>query len=168
MLIQKLRTFDVNPWESKLVNIRKALQAKYNQEVSISSLKSFTFDKGNSKLGDSLVNFIYSLAKTGITNSSTGTKVSDYVLAEAYRASEWKKKSLITLKGSKGLLADKVEALILFFWVFEIFTIEDLTNELIKHLDEELLHHNKEEEKNAIIAFCSLLDLLLKKVLVLI
>jgi hypothetical protein len=146
-----------------LVNIRKALQAKYNQRVSISSLKSFTFDKGNSKLGDSLVNFIYSLAKTGITNSSTGTKVSDYVLAEAYRASEWKKKPMITLKGSKGLLADKVEALILFFWVFELFTIEDLTTVLMKHLDEELLHHTKEEEQCAIVAFCSLLNSLLEK-----
>ena len=163
--MKKYRIFDSNPWGSKVAYIRELLRTKNDEEISISSLKAFTFNKGNAKLGDSLVNFIYSLAKTGIINSSTGAKVSDYVLSEAYRASKWKKESVILLKGNKGLLADKVEALILYFWVFELFTIEELIKELMKHMNEELLHHPKEEEKSAIAAFCSLLDLLLNKFL---
>ncbi|MHA2175944.1 MAG: ribonuclease III family protein [Candidatus Hodarchaeales archaeon] len=145
--------------------VREALQAKNHHKISISSLKSFTLHKGNSKLGDSLVNFIYSLAKTRVLNSSTGTKVSDYILSEAYKASKWKKKALINLRGNKGQLADKVEALILYFWIFELFTIDDFVTKLMENLDNTQLHHSKEEEKNAIVAFSSLLDLLLAKFL---
>ena len=142
---------------------RKQLKTQIKEEVSWESLQSFIAIKGNSKLGDSLVNFIYSLAKSGVSNAPTGTKVSDFILSKAYRSSKWGKNSKILLKGDKGRLADQVEALILYFWVYELMTIDEFTSSLMDHLDHEQLHHPREEEKVAINAFQALLNKLIIK-----
>jgi len=97
--------------------IQEQMKISLDEEDNQIILRDFVFSKGNAKLGDSLVNFIYSLAKSGVTESPTGTKVSDSILAKAYRISLWTKTNYLRLKGKKGQLADQVEALILFFWI---------------------------------------------------
>ena len=143
--------------------IRKQLRKQIKGEVSWKTLQSFIAEKGNSKLGDSLVNFIYSLAKSGVSNTPTGTKVSDLILSKAYRSSKWDKNKDLKLKGDKGRLADQVESLILFFWVYDLVTLDECIYSLMNHLDHTKLHHPREEEKSALNAFQALLNDLFMK-----
>ena len=138
--------------------IRKQLRSKIGGKNPQDSLLTFILTKGNSKLGDALVNFIYSLAKSGVSSQATGTKVSDYVLATAYRSSLWGKNEILRLKGKKGYLADYVESLVLYFWVFELVSLEEMVEYLIKNLNPEKLHHSREEEQIAVLSFKNLLN----------
>jgi len=138
--------------------IRKQLRSQNDEQNPQNSLLTFIIKKGSSKLGDALVNFIYSLAKTGVSAEATGTKVSDYILATAYRSSLWGKNEILTLKGKKGYLADHVESLLLYFWVFELVSLEEMVEYLMKNLDPEKLHHPREEEQIAVLSFKDLLD----------
>ena len=135
--------------------LKTTLEGGDNQKI----LRDFIFNKGNAKLGDSLVNFLYSLAKSGVSHSTTGTKVSDLILANAYRSSSWTKSDDLQLKGKKGQLADQVEALVLFFWIQRLISIDKFVATLMEVLNPDQLHHPREEEETAIIAFKSLLDL---------
>ena len=135
--------------------LKISLEGDDNQKI----LRDFLFNKGNAKLGDSLVNFIYSLAKSGVTKSPTGTKVSDAILAKAYRSSLWMKTDYLKLKGKKGQLADQVEALVLFFWIHKLISIDNFVSVLMENLIPSKLHHPREEEETAIVAFKSILNL---------
>ena len=142
---------------------RKQLRFQIDEKKSQDSLLTFILTKGNSKLGDALVNFIYSLAKSAVSTQVTGTKVSDFILATAYRSSLWMNNDIIKLKGKKGYLADHVEALILYFWVFEFITLEEMVKHLIKDLKPEKLNHPREEEQIAVLSFKNLLNELKQK-----
>ena len=133
---------------------RKQLRFQIDEKKPQDSLLAFILTKGNSKLGDALVNFIYSLAKSAVSTQVTGTKVSDFILATAYRSSLWMNNDILKLKGKKGYLADHVEALILYFWVFEFVTLKP-----------EKLHHPREEEQIAVLSFKNLLNELKQKFL---
>ncbi len=135
--------------------LKTTFQGKDAQKI----IRDFIFTKGNAKLGDSLVNFIYSLAKSGITESSTGTKVSDQILALAFRSSQWTKGDYLKLKGNKGQLADQVEALILFFWIQELISIDDYVKCLMQNLNPKKLQHPREEKETAIQGFIGVLNL---------
>ncbi len=121
-------------------------------------LSIFINSKGNAKLGDALVNLIYSIAKTLVTTDPTGVKVSDSILAEAYRESLWPKASIVIIKGNKGRVADAIEALILYFWVHENVSLNNLVIPIKEKLDEKYLHHPREEHKTAVKSFKNLLD----------
>jgi len=138
--------------------IRKHLRNQFEEKNPEKSLLAFIVTKGNSKLGDALVNFIYSLAKSAVSTQATGTKVSDYVLSTAYRSSIWEKNEGLRLKGRKGYLADHVESLVLYFWVFELVSLEEMVEYLTKSLNPEKLHHSREEEQIAVLSFKNLLD----------
>ncbi|MHA1947902.1 MAG: ribonuclease III family protein [Candidatus Hodarchaeales archaeon] len=145
--------------------IRKQLRSQIDEKKTQDSLLTFILTKGNSKLGDALVNFIYSLAKSAVSTQVTGTKVSDFILATAYRSSLWMNNDILKLKGTKGYLADHVEALILYFWVFEFVTLEEMVKHLIKELKPEKLKHPREEEQIAVLSFKNLLNELKQKFL---
>lgn len=130
----------------------------YPEKISI-----FIQDKGNAKLGDALVNFIYSIAKSQVLNGSTGAKVADYVLSEAYKQSNWKKKNRLKITGNKGKIADKIEALVLYFWIKEGFSFDFFIECLANRLEEDKLHHPKDEQNSAVDAFKYLLDELYEK-----
>jgi hypothetical protein len=138
--------------------IRKYFPSQIDEKNSQEFLLSFIVTKGNSKLGDALVNFVYSLAKSAVSKQATGTKVSDYVLATAYRSSLWGKNEILKLKGKKGYLADHVESLILYFWVYELVSFEELFEYLAIDLSPEKLHHSREEEQIAVLSFRNLLN----------
>ncbi|MFW9780490.1 MAG: ribonuclease III family protein [Candidatus Heimdallarchaeota archaeon] len=121
-------------------------------------LASFILDRGNAKLGDALVNLIYSIAKSLVLKKTTGIKVSDSILSEAYRKSLWRE--TLGLHGRKDFLADRVEALILFFWIHGSVSWDEMVAPLVSQLKPELLHHPREEHLVAVNAFKNLLDVL--------
>ncbi len=124
--------------------------------------KSIGTDKGLAKIGDSIVNLTYSVAKSIIlTRNSknnktirTGMKVSKTILANALKKADMKKFS--KSRADAHDLADTVEALIAYIWLIEKMTIEGITNILVESLDKNLTVRS-EEIKNATVAFTNLL-----------
>ncbi|MFX0094213.1 MAG: ribonuclease III family protein [Candidatus Hodarchaeota archaeon] len=113
--------------------------------------------KSSAKLGDSLVNFIFSISKSLAIRKLTGTKVSDHILAEAYRSSVLGR--YLHLKGKKDKIGDQMEALILFAWINGFISLEEIVKILRTQLEQanNLTHPNKEREIG-ILAFRQLLD----------
>lgn len=124
--------------------------------------KSIGTDKGLAKIGDSIVNLTYSVAKSIVlTRNSkinntirTGMKVSKTILANALKKADMKKFS--KSRADAHALADTVEALIAYVWFIEKMTIEDIINILVDSLKENLTVRS-EEIKNATAAFTNLL-----------
>ncbi len=124
--------------------------------------KSIGTDKGLAKIGDSIVNLTYSMAKpivltrnSKINNTiRTGMKVSKTILANALKKADMKKFS--KSRADAHDLADTVEALIAYIWFIEKMTIEDIINILVDSLKENLTVRS-EEIKNATVAFTNLL-----------
>jgi len=124
------------------------------------ALTTFILDRGNAKLGDALVNLIYSIAKSLVLKKATGTKVSDSALSEAYRKSLWREK--LGLRGKKDFVADRVEALVLFFWIHRSVSLDMIITPLVSQLKPEQLHHPREEHPAAVLAFKNLLNTLFR------
>lgn len=130
---------------------------------SKASLTDFISQKDNAKLGDALVNFLYSLAKSLATNHVTGIKVSDSILAQAYKTSIWYDQKTLLIKGDKGRIADAIETLILYFWVVKDISLNELVEPLSQTLKFKDLSHPRLERIAAIQAFQELLNLLFLK-----
>ncbi|MFX0124550.1 MAG: ribonuclease III family protein [Candidatus Hodarchaeota archaeon] len=124
------------------------------------NLTTYVYSKNNAKLGDALVNFIYSMAKSLASEIPTGMKVADSILSEAYKGSSWYKTNTLKLSGKKNRIADAVEALILFFWVHEELSLKNLIEPLKSQLEPHRLRHPKEEHISAVFSFQNLLDFL--------
>jgi hypothetical protein len=124
--------------------------------------KSIGTDKGLAKIGDSIVNLTYSVAKSIVlTRNSktknpirTGMKVSKTILANALKKADMKKFS--KNRADAHDIADSVEALVAYIWLIEKMTIEDIINFLVESLKENLTVRS-EEIKNATVAFTNLL-----------
>lgn len=124
--------------------------------------KSIGTDKGLAKIGDSIVNLTYSVAKSIVLtrnsktnkNIRTGMKVSKTILANALKKADMKKFS--KSRADAHDLADTVEALIAYIWFIEKMTIEDIINILVNSLKENLIVRS-EEIKNATVAFTNFL-----------
>jgi len=124
--------------------------------------KSIGTDKGLAKIGDSIVNLTYSVAKSIVlTRNSktkktirTGKKVSKIILANALKKADMKRFS--KSRADAHDIADSVEALIAYVWFIEKMTIEDIINFLVDSLKENLTVRS-EEIKNATVAFTNLL-----------
>ena len=91
------------------------------------------------KFGDSLTNFIYSLAKTKRYNRPFGEHVLDKSLAEALRNANLR--PIMPSSVSSGDLGDGVEALVGFAYLEGIMTIE----EMVAIIEDELQAHTLEE-----------------------
>ena len=78
-------------------------------------------DKQIAQLGDSLANFIYSLALSLAKGKCTGTRVPDTVLTNAYHSSAVKTRLPVT--GKKGRVGDAVEAVLLLSWLHRIIRL---------------------------------------------
>ena len=141
-------------------DLKEKLQGFLNVEASIND---FISHKGNAKLGDALVNFLYSLAKSIATNHTTGIKVSDYVLAQAYKNSKWHENKNVVIKGDKGRIADAIEGLILYFWAVKKLSLTALVEPLSKTLKFKDLSHPRLEREAAVQAFQELLNILFLK-----
>jgi len=100
---------------------------------SYDSLAELLLDKDLASLGDSYVNFVYSLAMSQKRGQPTGAKVNNKVLANAVEAS-----------GLRGLLPHRVdrhargnaaEALLVFAWLQDMLEMDDCIEVLNKEAD---------------------------------
>ncbi|MEA2070077.1 MAG: ribonuclease III family protein [Asgard group archaeon] len=115
------------------------------------------------KFGDSLTNFLYSVAKTNVLHKPCGERVYDAVLAEALKQANLR--SIMPSSVSAGILGDGVEALIGYVYLEKICTIQELINLLEASLKEKssMLKKRKQEKILMKNAFQKVLEYILKK-----
>ncbi|MFX1506277.1 MAG: ribonuclease III family protein [Promethearchaeota archaeon] len=140
--------------------IKEILRIQDKEAGRTRNLQTYIHQKSNAKLGDSLVNFIYSVAKSLVSGIPTGMKVSDSILSEAFKGSSWHTTKTLKISGKKDRIADAVEALILYFWIQEEISLKKLIEPLESQLEPHRLRHPKEEHNSAVLAFQNLLNFL--------
>jgi hypothetical protein len=86
-------------------------------------------DKGLAKLGDELINFCFSLAKSIFLNKCTGEKVSAKILTRAMKDSDLRK--FAKLRAKSHDIADAAEGIIAYSFLSRSVTIEDITNKIL-------------------------------------
>ncbi len=99
----------------------------------IPSLSAASKDKGLAQVGDALVNFIYSVARSQVLGKRTGKKVNRTILSEALKAADLR--YLPRPRADKHDLADTVEAIVAYAWAKKVITIEEMVQILVKNLD---------------------------------
>jgi hypothetical protein len=112
-------------------------------------------NKGLAKLGDSLVNLCYSLAKSEVLMEPTGEKVRDSVLARAIR--DTPVYTHIGRRTDSGAAADAYEAIMAYLWLTGNLTIESMVSILVKELTIDSDTSRKQEGEIAAGAFRKLL-----------
>jgi len=133
--------------------------------------KAIGTDKGLAKIGDSIVNLTYSVAKSiYLTKNSTsnkivrtGMKVSKKILAEALKDANMKK--FAKSRADAHDLADTVESLIAYVWLSEKMS----TKEIIEFLSDNFsgdINDRIQEVNSARLAFTKLLNLIKKFLIV--
>lgn len=85
------------------------------------------------KFGDTLVNFLYSLAKTKILDKPVGLRVFDKALAETLRQNSLRE--LMPSSSSTGNLGDGIEALIGYVYLHDIMDLEGMTKVITNYLE---------------------------------
>ncbi len=130
---------------------------------SKASQKAIGTDKGLAKIGDGIVNFAYSVAKSIVLTKNsvnnkiirTGKKVNKNILADALRKANLK--IYAKTRADAHDLADTVEALVAYVWLTGGVNLESMINIISENLSGDL-QSRTEETKNATIAFTKLLD----------
>lgn len=74
-------------------------------------------------LGDSYINFVYSLTLSAKTGKPSGAKVKGDVLAEAVRTA--KLRDFLPSRMSRHALADAAEALVVYAWLQRRMSVEE-------------------------------------------
>ena len=120
------------------------------------SLRKILTNKNLARLGDALINFAYSLAKSRIEGMPTGTKVQDKALAEAIRKTKLKK--VLPLRSKEDTLGDAVEALCAYTWLNQTMTIKEMVQTIQNALQGEDMTHPRLEKKACTKAFTELLN----------
>lgn len=87
------------------------------------SLTELFLDKELAKLGDSFVNFIFSLAVSNKNGMATNVRVKGIVLAQALKKKGYRK--YLPSRIDRHKQADAVEALIIYSWLKEKISIEE-------------------------------------------
>jgi hypothetical protein len=115
--------------------------------------------KDLAKLGDSLVNLLYSLAQSMAANRFEGTKVSGKTLASALRNANLR--HLAPSRLDAHGLGDSVEALIAYAWIRGTFTIPEAATLLARELQRAAakpIDAKPLREQPAVSAFAALLQ----------
>jgi len=130
--------------------------------IKIKSQKEIGTDKGLAKIGDGIVNLVYSVAKSiYLTNNlnnkilRTGIKVNRTILSNALKNADMK--NFARSRGDAHDLADTVEALIAYVWLNNDITLKDMIEFIAENLSGDLTIRT-EEVKNATEAFKVLLN----------
>ncbi len=125
-------------------------------------LKHILIDKNLAKFGDSLINFLYSIAKSVVKKVFCGEKVSDKALASALRETPLKNKT--RPRSTVNEQADAVEAFCAYLWLNQLISLEEMVTIIvnaIKGLDLSYYKNEKSAEKQA---FKTLIENLLIKI----
>lgn len=96
-------------------------------------LMQILLDRKLAQLGDSFVNFVYSLALTRSRGKPVGTKVSDRILAMAAQKAGIRK--LLPKRTSRGDVSNAVEALVVYAWLHNEITIDEASSILEEQVD---------------------------------
>ena len=88
------------------------------------NLRGIVNDNGLAQLGDSLVNFAYSVALTAKTGRPAGTRVPDKVLAEA--AVKAGLRESLPRRVGRGEVANSLEALVGFVWLEKLVSLDEI------------------------------------------
>lgn len=132
-------------------------------DINKKSLNAIMQNRGLAGLGDSYVNFIYSLAKSKVARKPLGGRVRSKVLAEALKSS-----GLRIFISDKRLssheLGDVAESLIVYCWLNNLVSLEEAVSTLSSKIDNKNLITREKEWKDCVSAF-TLLLLRIKEIL---
>jgi hypothetical protein len=92
--------------------------------VAGKNLRGILNDKGLAQLGDSLVNFAYSVSLTEKNGRPVGTMVSDKTLAEA--AVKAGLRESLPRRVGRGDVANSLEALVGFVWLERLVSLDEI------------------------------------------
>jgi len=98
------------------------------------NLEKLLLDQGLAGLGDSYVNFVYSLAMSRKHGEPVGAKVKNRVLAEAVEKSGLRK--FLPHRVDRHDRGNAAEALLVFAWLQDILEVDDCVTVLSKEDDE--------------------------------
>lgn len=127
------------------------------------SQKAIGTDKGLAKIGDSVVNFVYSVAKsTYLTKNNsnnkiirTGKKVNRTILSNALKNANLK--IYAKSRANAHDMADTAEALIAYVWLSGDVSMDSMIKIIVENFSGDL-NIRTEEIQNATIAFTKLLE----------
>jgi hypothetical protein len=114
---------------------------------SYSSVEELLLDKDLASLGDSYVNFVYSLAISQKSGRPAGAKVSNRILATAVEASGLR--TLLPHRVDRHTRGNAAEALLVFAWLEDALQMDECIRVLT--------------EKNPLEAFTTLLRQIMKR-----
>jgi len=98
---------------------------------SLGALKEILLNRKLARLGDSYVNFVYSLALTKTMNEPAGCKVSDSHLAEAARRTCVR--GMLPKRTCRADVANAVEALLVHSWLNKVISLDETVNVIMKN-----------------------------------
>lgn len=96
---------------------------------SYNSVEELLLDKSLASLGDSYVNFVYSLAMSQKTGHPTGAKVNNQVLSKSVEASGLR--ALLPHRVDRHTRGNAAEALLVFAWLQGILEMNECIKVLI-------------------------------------
>lgn len=103
---------------------------KFSFTRKFSSLTEVLTDHNLASLGDTYINFAYSLALSNRKGKPSGTKVKGSILAEALKKAELRE--FLPARMTRHILADAAEALIAYAWLNGYITLEETVATLEK------------------------------------
>ncbi len=115
-------------------------------------------DKPLAMLGDSFLNFVYSMAVTLTIKKPFGAKISDEVLRDAFDKSKLSILRKHGLRGNKGTIGNAMEALSIYLYARHFVSVDILLNILTDNLDVKSLGHYRKAKKTATVAFTKVFD----------
>ncbi len=96
--------------------------------VGIDSIEIAAKDKGLAKLGDEIINMVYSLAESLFINQPTGEKINATVLSESMKMSGLR--YLAKTRAKAHSIADSAEAVIAYAYLQEKISISELVEKV--------------------------------------
>jgi len=105
--------------------------------------RDFT-DKGLAKLGDSLANFVLSLAMSEFTGRPTGERVPNASLAMALELAGMR--NLIPPRTDKHGKGDIAEAFLAYAWLKGYVTVEEAVEVVRRSLTDDVLNYGRKKE----------------------
>ncbi len=108
------------------------------------SFSSSVMDKGLAKLGDSLVNFVFSLALSKYLGKPTGDRVSNASLAIALDLAGMG--GLIPPRTDKHGKGDIAEALLAYAWLKGVVTVDEAVEIVRRNLTDDVLNYGRKKE----------------------
>ena len=105
--------------------------------------RDFT-DKGLAKFGDSLVNFVFSLALSEYLDKPTGERVPNASLAMALEMAGLR--DVVPPRTDKHGKGDIAEALFAYAWLEGKITVEEAVSVLKENLTDDVVHFSRKKE----------------------